>query len=311
MTTVAPIQPQRTPEQVRSEVRDDEQLRELLREATAELLTATQAFVGRYVVLPDEAASVAVALYVLHTWTTDAADATPYLVIVSDEKGSGKTRLLETLAMLVRKPWHTSSTTESALFRKIAGEQPTLLLDEVDTIFTNRGRNEPLRAILNAGNRRGSTVTRCEGKETREFSTFSAKVLAGLGADTLPATVQDRSIVIQMRKRAGEQVQRMRVRVAEEEAQPLVLTLEAWAAVAVQELACSTPSLPPELSDRAADAWEPLLSIADFAGTQWAESARTAARTLNAPPSSGVALPAASEGSAGLLRGMRLALGVS
>ena len=40
----------------------------------------------------------------LHTWALDAAHATPYLVILSPTKRSGKTRLEETLELLVRDP---------------------------------------------------------------------------------------------------------------------------------------------------------------------------------------------------------------
>lgn len=46
------------------------------------------------------------------------------------------------------------------LFRQIEGTHPTLLLDEIDAVF-GKGRddrNEPLRALLNAGFERGAKV---------------------------------------------------------------------------------------------------------------------------------------------------------
>jgi hypothetical protein len=298
-----------TPDVVRREVQEDPERRQMLRDATGELLNATQAFLGRYVVLPDEAASIAASLYVLHTWTVDAADATPYLVIVSKEKGSGKTRMLETLTLLVRKPWHTASTTEAALFRKIEQDRPTLLLDEIDTVFNGSARSEPLRAVLNAGNRRGSTVTRCEGKGTREYSTFGAKVLAGIDTGGLPETVRDRSIVIEMRKRSEEPVERMRPRLAEQEAQPLLQTLQVWALVAVEQLAALEPALPSSVSDRAADAWEPLLAIAEFAGGKWAGGALEAAAQLSSSKPTPELEKSPHSPLDGLLPSMRAAMG--
>ena len=43
----------------------------------------------------------------------------------------------------------------------------------------------------------------------------------------------------------------------------------------------AAPIIPDELHDRAADAWEPLLGIADSAGGDWPTRARTAARALH------------------------------
>src|SRR5207253_2536029 len=120
-------------------------------------------------------------------------------------------------ALLVREPWHTNSTSEAAMFRKIAKDAPTLLLDEIDAVFgSSSERTEPLRAILNSGNRRGVTVTRCVGKdhEVADFSVFCPKVLAGIDKGRrVPETIRDRSISIAMRRRhSGENVARFRER---------------------------------------------------------------------------------------------------
>lgn len=258
------------------------------RATTCKLLALVSEFVTRYVVLPDEADVIVLALFVLHTWAIEAAHATPYLAVVSAEKQSGKTRLLEVLALLVRKPWHTASTTEAALFRKIEQDTPTLLLDEVDAIFGSNGeRTEPLRAVLNAGNRRGAEATRIVGKgtkmEARGFSVFCAKVLAGIDTGRLPETIQDRAVILRMKRRHdGEHVERLRYRVASEQVKPLRLELESWAATATDPLRDAIPESPLELSDRAAEGWEPLLAIADLAGGGWPTQARAVAIRLAA-----------------------------
>jgi hypothetical protein len=258
-----------------------------LAERTAPLLAQVTAFVGRFVVLPSDSAAVAIALFVLHTWAIDEAEATPYLAIISPEKQTGKTRVLETLELAVRAPWATVSTTEAALFRKIDEQAPCLLLDEVDAIFgANAERTEPLRAVLNGGNRRRSTVTRTVGQgaklKTKDFSVFCPKAIAGIDTGKLPETIRDRSIVLHMkRRRTGEKVERLRHRIVEKEAQPLRTELADWAASATA-LREATPELPQELSDRAADGWEPLFAIADVAGGSWPAEARRAALVLSA-----------------------------
>lgn len=80
-----------------------------------------------------------------------------------------------------------------------------------------------------------------------------------------------------MKRRApGERVARFRRRTAEQAAIPVREWLESVAAVPV------VPDVPvPEtLNDRAADSWEPLLSIADAAGGAWPARARLAAIVL-------------------------------
>lgn len=189
---------------------------------TAELLRAVRCFVARFSVLPGAAEAAAIDLFVFHTWAIGGAHATPYLVVVSPERRTGKTRLMEVLRLLTRCPWHTTSTTEAALFRKIDQDSPTLLLDEIDAVFgSNSERTEPLRAILNAGNRRGATATRVvpPKMEVRDFTVFCPKVLAGIDTGRLPDTIKDRAIVVRMKRRHdGEMVERFRERNASADA---------------------------------------------------------------------------------------------
>src|SRR5439155_1048392 len=210
-------------------------------------------------------------------------DATPYLAVTSPEKRCGKTRLLEVLQQLVPKAWQAAGVSEAVLFRRIARDGPTLLLDEVDAVFGNRGEGtEGLRAALNAGNRRGTVVSRCEGKgqTLRDFPVFCPKVLAGIGA--LPDTVADRAIPIRLkRKTAKERVPRFRFRDYAVEAAREREALAAWATTATGALRTAEPAVPDALHDRAAEAWEPLLAVADLAGGEWPSRARAAALELH------------------------------
>ena len=199
----------------------------------AATLDAAHAYVTRYVVCPSPHEPVAVVLWIAHAWAVDAAETSPYLAVTSAEKRSGKTRLLDVLEQLAPRPWRAVTPSEAVVFRKLAQDHPTLLLDEVDAIFGTKRQadsNEGLRAILNAGNRRGTTVPRVvgEGKRMRveDFAVFGPKAIAGIGP--LPDTVADRSIPVRLERRArSEPVARFRIREAEPAALPIRDALEA------------------------------------------------------------------------------------
>ena len=162
--------------------------------------------------------------------------------------------------------------------RKIDAEHPTLLLDETDASLGKRSEyGETLRGLLNSGYRRGGASSLCAWRGAtmpyRDFSTFAAKALAGIGG--LPDTVRDRAIPIRLQRRlASESVARWRERDGRADATHIAAQLTTWARAAV-------PALPDTLDDRAADVWEPLLAIADRAGADWAERARQAAEALS------------------------------
>jgi hypothetical protein len=242
--------------------------------------------IDRYVVLPGRHERVVLALFTAHTYALDGAHATPYVLVISPEKRSGKSRLLGVLELMVARPWNVIGASEAAMFRKIAKHRPTLELDEIDAIFgSNSERTEPLRAILNAGNRPGATVARCVGEkqEVEDFPIFCAKVLAGIDSGhRIPDTIRDRAIAIHMQRKTGaEVVQRFRHRDADAEAAPIRDALDRWAGGACDVLLAADPLLPGELDDRAAEAWEPLLAIADLAGGEWPARARGAAVALS------------------------------
>jgi hypothetical protein len=247
-------------------------------------LAAVAQFVRTYVVLGEHEVT-AVALWVFHTHAFDATETTPYLQVYSAEKRSGKSQLLEVLLQLVAKPWRAITPTEAVVFRKIAEPRPTLLLDEYDAIYGPKAaHHEGLRALLNAGFRVGMTVPRCVGDGSKmrvvDFEVFCPKALAGLG--DLPDTVADRSIPIELRRRKrSETVAGFRFRDAAHAAEPLRTALAELAEESLDTLAEARPVTPEQLSDRAADIWEPLLAIADAAEGDWPRRAREAALYLS------------------------------
>lgn len=263
-----------------------------------ELLAEVEGFLARYVAFPSKAALTAVTLWAAHCHALDAFESTPRLALLSPEKGSGKTRCLEVLDLLVPMPMHTVNMSAAALFRQVADKQPTLLLDEADTYLGWRvaERHEELRGLVNAGHRRGAVAYRCqkESHNVVEFPAFAAAALAGIG--DLPDTIIDRSIVVRMKRRAAnEKVTPFRHREAHPEGEALRERLAAWAEQNIEQMTNARPEMPPGVVDRAADVWEPLLIIAETVGRGFLEKTFDAAAEIisertAADPSLGVQL---------------------
>jgi hypothetical protein len=239
----------------------------------------------RYVVLGNEQAT-ACALWTVATHLLDAFDYVAYLQITSATKQCGKSRLFEVLDALVARPWFTARVTAAVLVRKVDAEHPTLLLDESDQAFkSDKEYAAALTGILNSGYQRSGKVSLCVGQGAnlsyRDFSTFGAKAIAGIGQ--LPDTITDRCIRIELKRRtADEPIEKWRHRDGHAEALPVRVALESLVTPDLIELLRSArPMSPTGLSDRQEDVWEPLFAIAEFAGGDWPEQARRAALVLS------------------------------
>ncbi len=64
-------------------------------------------------------ATETLALWIVHTYVLDAAEATPRLALLSPQKRCGKSKVLDLLFQLVQRPLATSNVTAAALFRTI------------------------------------------------------------------------------------------------------------------------------------------------------------------------------------------------
>lgn len=116
--------------------------------------------------------------------------------------------------------------------------------------------------------------------EPRQFSTWAAKTIALIGK--LPATLEDRAIVVSMRRRRSDE-KITALRLSRRSDDRLARQAARWVADNAEVLRQADPAMPPEItSDRSADNWRPLLVIADLAGSEWPEKARRAAVALEA-----------------------------
>ena len=267
----------------------------------AQLLDDVRTFLARFISYPSEHELNAHTLWIGHTRLMEVWESTPRLAFLSPEPASGKSRALEVTEPLVPRPVHAVNATPAYLFRKVSDPAglPTILYDEVDTVFGPRAKDhEDVRGMLNAGHRKGAMAGRCvlKGKiiETEELPAYCPVALAGL--DDLPDTIMTRSVVIRMKRRSpSEPIEPWRRRINTPEAEKIKARLVDWSESVRERARDVWPAMPDGVNDRAADVWESLLAVADLAGGHWPATARVSAVTVvtaskSASPTLGVLL---------------------
>lgn len=247
-----------------------------------DLLDEIASTIQRFIVLDHHQAQAA-ALWVTACWFLDVIHCAPILLINAPEKACGKTQLLTVLGKLAPRTAQASSISPSVLFRMIEAYKPTLFIDEIETVLCD---NEDLRGLINAGHTRDSayvwrSVASAEDFEPKRFTVWGMKSIAGINARKLAETVTSRSIIIELRrKKPDETVERLR-----HAESALFSTLAAKLARFSDDYAGQVrdtrPRLPDELGDRDQDNWEPLLQIANIAGSHWPETALNTALKLS------------------------------
>jgi hypothetical protein len=253
-------------------------------EPGAPLLAELHAALCRYVVFPSPEAADAVTLWIAASHAQPAWEHAPRLAVVSPLKRCGKSRLLDIIAETCYQPLITVNATIAAVVRAIGPDPPTLLVDEADTLWGTRKQadnNEDLRGLLNAGHQRNRPMLRWDvtTRTLDRLDTFAMALLAAIGE--LPDTIMDRAVTVRMRRRGpGEHPAPYRTRRDAPPLHQLRGRLTGWARAHLAELEHATPAMP--LEDRAADTWEPLVAIADLAGSDWPARARAAAVVLAA-----------------------------
>jgi hypothetical protein len=242
-----------------------------------ELLNEIESTFKEYLILP-EGGSVAVTLYILNSYCTEASFICPILFFKSPEKRCGKTTAMRLCGAMVSCPLLTTSISSAALFRTIEKYGPTILIDEADTFVKD---SEEIRGVINAGHTRDGVVIRSVGDkhEPKAFRVYGAKIIAAIGG--MPTTIEDRAIAIPMKRRhSGEKVERLRGDRLDQ-FENIKRKCIKWAETNLDKLKAIDPEVPAFLDDRAADNWRPLFSIASVVGGLWSEKALKAAEILS------------------------------
>jgi putative DNA primase/helicase len=238
----------------------------------------------RYVVLSPEQAWAG-ALWIVMTWVIDYIEVAPIALIDAPERECGKSRQIEVFGLLVARPLQAANSSVSFIFRAIEAWQITLLIDEGDTFLRD---NEELKGIINVGHTRanafvGRSVASGNDFAPKMFSVWSAKAIAGIRMDKhLPESTISRCIRLMLRRKTKtEKVERLR-RADHIKFKSLIAKLARFAEDYGQKVQQARPVMPDQLSDRAADNWEPLFAIAACAGEVWLMRVEQAALALSA-----------------------------
>ncbi len=241
------------------------------------LLDKLGRFIWRFLSLPSGADFI-LPVWILHTYVFDLFEFTPYLNILSPEPMSGKTTAADVLSRLCARATTPVSASVAALRRKVSADQPTLILDEWDTI--DRNMRSACINFLNTGFRFDGTYGLVVNGESISFSTFCPKAIFGLAATKLPEMTRSRCVQIVL-QRAGpdQELEKFRAQ-ARAEATTLREECERWAQSFRALSARLVPPMPEQLKGRQEDIVEPLLAVADACGGDWPEAIRKALLTL-------------------------------
>ena len=241
------------------------------------LLDKVYNYCARHIKYPSEQAAVAHTLWMVGSYFLEdkehkdvrVFDNFPLLAFFSVDEDSGKTRALDVTQTLAYNAVDGGTYTASAMLTEIDEQYPTLItliLDESDEVLAP-GENKTLYVkLFNNGYQRGKYIVRRHLMEQRNLRTpaYCPKVLGGLTTTLLKKTTRSRTIIVHMRPlKWGERVERHIDKVEGKALSELIMTcrpsiFERLKAVDEDGLS--------NLSNRAAQIWNPLLAIAKIAG---------------------------------------------
>lgn len=142
----------------------------------------------------DHVATI-LALYTMMTHVYEVFNAIPYLQLFAT-MGSGKTKILQTIALMAHMGEFVADPTAATLFRTIDLLHATMCIDEAEKI--NEEQNQQILAASNAGYQAGPMVPRYnnEKKMVERFCPFSPKIFAS--TEPLPPTLESRCLRVEL-----------------------------------------------------------------------------------------------------------------
>jgi hypothetical protein len=282
--------------------------------ATAELLQELAACIDKHIIAKPHQVLI-IALWVMLTWVHEvAAHHSPYLMITAPKEICGKTTLLvDVIRWLVNKPVVGAAYNAANIYRVADRDKPTMLFDNIDKLFA---RKPDVADLFLYGYTRGVKVPREEkidGQwQTHWYDPFCPKAFTligmrfGLTKDD-EAVLASRTLPIELLpKKKGEEVPKKPfAQGLLDEFANLHRKLARWSDDNATALKGATPAIPEAFFNRSADNWTLLWAIADLAGGDWAEQARSARRAAGAAGTGGAVLarPSAQGDVARLRRG--------
>lgn len=251
-----------------------------------ELLNQIEKTFQRFCHLPEHAAPV-LSVWSLMTYCYTSFEFAGPVVVWSPEPECGKGRVLDVTEAVAFNAFRTANTSAAVIYHTVGKGNVTVLIDEFDS--QNEEQREAISNVLKSGfqsNGKAHRMTRCGDVQTvLEFSTYSPKMIASIGLDTLDKATRTRAFSIRMsrkprtvklekfRRFKGDEIRSKCARWVQDNAHRLKL-------VEPLELdECGT--------DRQEDVWEPLIVLARVAGGDWESRLRIAARAMSGRAASG------------------------
>ena len=209
---------------------------------TRTLLGEVMSQLRRYVVVHDDAAAVAIVLWVCCAWLhAEIAVHSPLLVLTSAEGDAGKTTACSVIQLMTPRSYAAAELTGPNLYRFVDHLHPTLIVDDADKLLE---RKPDLVHIINVSWTRGTKIPRQDHGITRWFDPFCPKVISGVNVQ-LPKTTATRKITVKLLpKLPREKVGDFR-HVDDDDFITLRRKLVRWAADNHAALTCKSDCCPP------------------------------------------------------------------
>jgi hypothetical protein len=249
---------------------------------TAALLQDLIDKIGKHVVVTHPHEVLAIALWIMFAWVHEvAARHSPYLVATSPEPDSGKSTLtIDVLGWLVPKPFSGAEHTAATVYRTADAHKPTMLFDDVDTLFE---RKPDLTSIFKIGWKRGVKVPRVETvgrqKVTVWYDPFCPKACNLIGLN-MPSPLVGRFIIVKLQPKLPEE-HVDEVTGDDETFANLRRKLKRWSDDRAGELKDANPALPAGFTNRVSNNWRLQLAIGELAGGTWPNQTRECAARLS------------------------------
>ena len=263
----------------------------------ATVLRAIRVCLGYFAIWPSEEALNAATLYVAAAharslreiggaaWLLPVWQYMPRFFLTSEEGGSGKSWMGRLMLSLCPNGKSLVEPTKASLIQLIS-EMATVSITELDMLLSTGGRNKGIVAVANAGYEPEHLHSRMASRKAQQVPLFGPMILDGLDSlikstGTELRTLFSRCIVVHAKRApAGYRPPRFDNAARAQFKQVRELAAQ-WMNQAVQAgIGECVPELPDGVGNRAAALWEPLCSVADWAGGEWPELARRACERL-------------------------------
>lgn len=247
----------------------------------------------QFMYLPHEHAKAIMTTWTIHTAMRNSDEEfqpyiTPRLAFLSKEAGSGKSLATELVTKMSFNGEMVLEPTPPSITTMMNVDHATIGFDEIDTYFGRGTGKLAMRAILNGGYKRGSTVTRQRADETDRQNVYGPIVMNGKNANlflTHPnfETLRSRTISIVLEPKPRDYyVDRFNPEIYDARLYNIMRRLRRWG-INNHQAILSIPIdglMPERIANRAEEIWTILFRIAEYLGGNWPHRIEEAARAL-------------------------------